>query len=390
MTTAQNNPAFSLRPIPEIHFGSGRSRAIAGDAAEIGETDKSIVLIIDGGIVELGAAEPVAAALRNSGATVGVFSDFAGEPKQAQLEAATDFVRQENAGLVISLGGGSAMDIGKVAATVARTGKSPAAFAMNGDPLPRISVPKICIPTTAGTGSELSSTNIFTNTAGRKVWVWGSETKPDRVILDPELTTTLPPYLTAWTGFDAFVHAFETCTNMRRHAANDLYAHRALSLISGALEKAVADPFDIDARSDMLLGSAYAGIAIDNCGTGMAHNISHALAALAPIHHGLATALGLETVLAWESETDDGSIAAAAAAACGLNGGADPFADWYSGLLTRCGVERRLPAAFKAFGAGDLAAEMRAPETRFMREATTRKVEDADIDRFADAVMAMV
>jgi alcohol dehydrogenase class IV len=120
----------------------------------------------------------------------------------------------------------------------------------------------------------------------------------------------------------------------------------------------------------------------------MAHNISHALAALAPVHHGLATALALEVILPWQVAVDDGPFAAAAAA-CGLGRDARALAAWYAEFLTRCGVERRLPPAFKRFGAADLAAEMRAPETRYMRRSTARAVSDADIDRFAAAVMAL-
>ena len=304
------------------------------------------------------------------------------------MEAATAFVRTHDAGLVVCLGGGSAIDIGKVAASVARTGERPLAFAMEGLALPRSGVPKICLPTTAGTGSELSSTNIFSDAEGKKVWMWGSETKPDRVILDPDLPVSLPPHLTAWTGFDAFVHAFESCTDAHRHPANDLYAYRALGLVVDALETAVHEPNNIDARGAMILGSAYAGIAFDNCSAAFAHNISHALAALAPVHHGLATALGLEAFLAWQVEEDGGPFAAAAEA-CGLEPDATALADWYSGFLTRCGVERRLPEAFKALDAADLAAEMRAPETQYMRASTVRDVTESDIDRFAAAMMAL-
>ena len=120
----------------------------------------------------------------------------------------------------------------------------------------------------------------------------------------------------------------------------------------------------------------------------MAHNISHALAALGPVHHGLATALALEVILGWQVAADDGAFAAAAAA-CGLARDAAALPGWYSEFLTRCGVERRLPPPFKAFSGADLAAEMRAPETQYMRRSTAREVTDADIDRFAAAVMAL-
>ena len=309
-------------------------------------------------------------------------------PSSKQVEAATDFVRFNAAGLVICLGGGSAMDVGKIAATIASTGDGPADFAMDGRPLPKRSVPKICLPTTAGTGSEFSSTNVFTNDAGKKVWVWGPETKPERVILDPELTATLPPQLTAWTGLDAFAHALEAATNACQHPWSNLYAHRALGLIAGALETAVHAPGNLTARGHMLLGAAHAGIAIDNCGCALAHNISHALAALGPVHHGLATALALEIVLPWVVAADRGAFAAAAEA-CGLAQDAAALPGWYSDFLTRCGVERRLPAAFSDVSAAALAAEMRAPETQSMRQATVRAVSDADIDRFAAAILAL-
>ena len=240
--------AFAVKRVPEVHFGPGRARAIADDAAALGHPSKPVVLVADRALVELGVAGRLTAALEAAGAEVALFADVDGEPSQRQVEAATDFVRFNAAGLVVCLGGGSAMDIGKVAATIASTGDGPADFAMEARPLPKRPVPKICLPTTAGTGSEFSSTNIFTNQAGKKVWVWGPETKPERVILDPELTTTLPPDLTAWTGLDAFVHALEASTNLRQHPWSNLYAHRALGLIAGALETAVHEPGNLTAR----------------------------------------------------------------------------------------------------------------------------------------------
>jgi alcohol dehydrogenase class IV len=381
-------PAFAVRNVPEVHYGPGRARAIAADAAALGDPGRPVVLVADWALVELGIATRLMAALEGAGAEVALFAELAGEPKQAQLEAATEFVRRNQAGLVICLGGGSAMDVGKVAATVALSEDSAAAFAMEGKPLPRHGVPKICLPTTAGTGSEFSSTNIFTNPAGRKVWIWGSETKPERVILDPELTTTLPPHLTAWTGLDAFVHALEASTNVRQHPWNNLYAHKGLGLITGALETAVREPENLAARGDMLLGSAYAGMAIDNCSAALAHNISHALAALAPVHHGLATALGLEVVLGWQVEQDQGAFAAAAAA-CGLPRDGATLVAWYSEFLTRLGVARQLPAAFREVEVAALVAEMQAPETQYMRHSSAREVTDADIERFAQAVLAL-
>lgn len=379
---------FSLNSIPTIHYGAGRTRMIADDVASIAPSGNSVVLVIDGALHQMGLSTDLETALTSAGNTLRVFSDIAGEPHQSDVEAATDFILSAKADVVICMGGGSAMDIGKSAATIAPTGKGPADFAMVADSLPGPGIPKICIPTTAGTGSELSSTNIFHGENGKKHWIWSTKTKPSTVILDPELTVSLPPHLTAWTGLDAFVHALESCTNKWRHDGNDVYAHHALSLISDALETAVKHPDDLDARGKMLLGSAYAGISIDNCNVAMAHNISHALAALTPIHHGFATAIGQEVIFAWQLETDDGPFAAAAQA-CGLSKNDPGFDVWFTDLMNRCGVDRRLPDSFKDFSAADLEKEMLMTETAFSRDSTVRPVSDSDISRFAASVMAL-
>ena len=380
---------FSLNPIPGIDFGPGRARGVGEAAKTLMPAGKSAILLVaDRALVDLGVAKPVLESLSATGAKVAVFDGIAGEPKEAQVEAAIAAVRSSGAGLVVALGGGSALDIGKIAARIGACGRPASDFALAANRLPTDGVPCICLPTTAGTGSEVSATNIYANAAGKKVWVWGQETKPARVILDPELTLSLPPHLTAWTGADAFAHALEACTNKWRTVGNDLYAHKAIALIAGALETAVREPSNIAARGKMLLGSAYAGIAIDNCGTAIAHTISHALAGLAPVHHGHATALGLEVALPWQVAADEGAFAAAAAAV-GLGRDASGLADWYTEWLTRCGVTRKLPSAFAAFTASDLAREMRAPENAPMRKATARQVTDTDIDRLAASLMAL-
>lgn len=383
---------YSLNAVPEIHFGAGRATVLAGDLEAVAPGAAKVLLIADAALVELGIAAPIRERLEDAGARVSLCTVTSGEPKATQIDDVAEAARRHGADAAIALGGGSALDIGKVAAAIAQTENEAMHYALAANPLPAQGLPSICLPTTAGTGSELSATNIFSDAAGKKLWIWGQETKPRRVVLDPELTLSLPPRLTAWTGLDAFAHALEACTNRLANAANALTCHKALALIAGALESAVREPGNLAARGDMLLGSAFAGIGIDNCGTAVAHNISHSLAGLAPVHHGLATALGLEVTLAWsvEQETKGSQRGrfTAAARACGLND-ADELPDWYTDLMTRCGVERRLPEAFRAFDAAALAAEMRAPENQPMRRASARDVTEADIDRFAGAVMAL-
>jgi len=263
----------------------------------------------------------------------------------------------------------------------------PMRYALVINPLPSSPLPKIMVPTTAGTGSEASSTNIFANPEGRKVWIWGGETKPDLVMLDPALTVSLPPSLTAYCGMDAFVHAFEAATNRNAQLGARLYALEAMRLIAGALEKAVASPGNLKARGELLLASFYAGVAIDNCGVAIAHNISHALAALAPVHHGLATALAFEVTLPWLVQRATPDIASAAAA-CGVTAAELP--SWVSSLMDRCKIKRELPEAFSKFSVDDVVKEMLADEAAPMRQATIHEVSDANIRSFAEAMYTLV
>ncbi|MDE1991215.1 MAG: iron-containing alcohol dehydrogenase [Rhizobiaceae bacterium] len=376
--------SFSISAIPDIRFGASALSGLAA-AAKSFEGVNAVLLVIDAFLAQSGLADRIKADLTEAGITTRVFSDFAGEPRLAHLRAAIDVAK--GADLVVGVGGGSALDIAKIVACAAASGEDPMFYALAANPLPKHPLKKIMVPTTAGTGSETSATNIFAGPEGKKLWIWGPETKADLVILDPSLTTTLPANLTAWCGLDAFIHAFEAATNRNTHRGAQFYAHEALRLITGALETAVKEPGNIDARGDVLLGSCFAGIAIDNCGTAIAHNVSHALAGLAPVHHGLATALGFEATLPWLVEADTSELNAAARA-CGLDNAA-ALPAFVSAWMDRCGVVRALPAAFKPFDAADLAREMYATENQPMRRSTIRDVTDADIDRIAAAVMAL-
>jgi alcohol dehydrogenase class IV len=374
---------FATSFVPDIRFGDGVHNSIAASARALGA--EKVLVVIDGFLAASGLGERLAQQFAAEGVATDFFSDFAGEPKLAHVRAATDAARGKD--LVVGLGGGSALDIAKIAACAAASSEDPMHYALAANPLPKTPLKKIMVPTTAGTGSETSATTIFAGPEGKKLWIWGPETKADLVLLDPALTVTLPANLTAWCGLDAFVHAFEAATNRNAHAGAALYAHAALGLLTEALETAVKNPTDIDARGKVLLGSCYAGVAIDNCGTAIAHNISHALAGLAPVHHGLATALGFEATLAWLAEADTADLAAAARA-CGLSDAA-MLPGFVSDLMDRCGIARALPKGFADFTAADLTREMRAPENQPMRRSTIRDISDADIDGFAAAMMAL-
>jgi alcohol dehydrogenase class IV len=374
---------FATSFVPDIRFGEGVHGTIAASARAFGA--EKVLVVIDGFLANSGLGARLSAQFAAEGVATESYSDFAGEPKLAHVRAATAAARGKD--LVVGIGGGSALDIAKIAACAAAASEDPMFYALAANPLPKAPLKKIMVPTTAGTGSETSATTIFAGPEGKKLWIWGPETKADLVLLDPALTVTLPANLTAWCGLDAFVHAFEAATNRNAHAGAALYARAALGLLTGALETAVKNPADIEARGKVLLGSCYAGVAIDNCGTAVAHNISHALAGLAPVHHGLATALGFEATLAWLVEADTADLAAAARA-CGLFDAA-MLPGFVGDLMDRCGIVRALPKAFADFTTADLAREMRAPENQPMRRSTAREISDADIETFAAAMMAL-
>ncbi len=375
---------FSTSFIPEIRFAPGAANQIAAAALALSASGK-IAIVMDGFLATSGLGDRLAAELKAGGADAVIYSGFSGEPKLAHVEAASEAAR--GADVMIGIGGGSALDIAKVAACCAASGENPMHYALAANPLPKNPLKKILVPTTAGTGSETSATCIFAGPDGKKLWVWGAETKADLVILDPALTTSLPANLTAWCGLDAFVHAFEASTNRNTHAGGQFYGHRAMELLVAHLETAIREPHDLNARGAVLLGSCYAGVAIDNCGTAIAHNISHALAGLAPVHHGLATALGFEQTLPWLVGANTPELQAAAKA-CGATDAASLPA-LITAWMDRCGFERRLPAAFAGLTAEDLAREMKAPENQPMRRSTVREVSDADIDRMAADMMAL-
>jgi alcohol dehydrogenase class IV len=193
------------------------------------------------------------------------------------------------------------LDVAKLAASVAVADAPAEAYAVLASPLPERSIRKILVPTTSGTGAEMTRTSVYGLDGGRKVWAWGSTLKADLSILDPTMTLGLPGPLTAATGLDALVHAIEAYTHVRSTPVVAGMALQAVALVAGNLERAVTNPEDVEARGRMALGSALAGVAIDACGTGIAHAFGHALGTLAHVHHGRAVALAMRVTLPWSA-----------------------------------------------------------------------------------------
>jgi alcohol dehydrogenase class IV len=380
---------FVLDRIPAITQAEGALDQVGALAARLG-AGAPVLLVADPGLAPFGIIARAEASLREAGLAVLTFTDIKSDPLAAQVDAAAALARQGGAGVAVALGGGSAMDAGKAAAAIAPGIPSAEHYALCTNPLPTKPLPKICVPTTSGTGSETTRTSIVTNAAGAKVWLWGDEIKADAVLLDPTLTVGLPAHLTAATGIDALVHAVEACTNANANEGNDLFCHEAIRLVVRHLPTAVATPGDLAARAALQWAAALAGIAIDNAGTAIAHNIGHALASLRPVHHGRAVAVGMLATLPWNVAEDSRGRFAVVAGLLGASGAADlPAA--YERLLRGVGIKVSLAGeGFDFITPEQLATQMGNEENAAMRRSNRRASTDADLLDFARAVLAQV
>ncbi|MFO1123128.1 MAG: iron-containing alcohol dehydrogenase [Hyphomicrobiales bacterium] len=376
---------FTLSAIPEINFGAGRLADLGGKTAGLAGKGGHVLVVADPALAASGITARAADSLRQAGFAITVFDALKGEPKQSDIDAAAALAREAKSSAIVGLGGGSALDTAKLVACCAVSGESAAAYALCATPLPAKPLPIVAVPTTAGTGSETTRVSVFANAARQKVWAWGEELKPDIAILDPELTVGVPPQVTAATGLDALVHAIEACTNKHRTDGNDLFCLKAISLIAANLEMAVKDPSNLEARGAMLLGSCYGGIGIDNCGTALAHNISHAIADLAPIPHGRATGLAMLATMDWVAEGNPEAFARVAQAMA-----AESAVAGYERLVRSTGIKVSLDGDGLDLGNPELLARhMALPANTPMRKSTARYPSDDDLLMLARRMLAL-
>jgi alcohol dehydrogenase len=205
--------------------------------------------------------------------------------------------KKNKADCVVGLGGGSALDIAKAISILLTNGGKAEDYLGLGK-IKQQGVPKIMIPTTAGTGAEVTFTAVFINEkTNSKGGMNGDPLYPDAAILDPALTLSLPPHVTAATGIDAFTHALEAFVSTQAHAISDMYALQAIGLISNNLGMAYANGSNLEARSAMLMGSLLGGKALATAGVGLVHAMAYPLGGMFNTAHGLANAVLLPYVV---------------------------------------------------------------------------------------------
>lgn len=340
------NP-FTFNTSASVQFGAGSIAKIGALARE--RLGARVLVVTDPGMVATGMVERVMDLLAGAGIEAEVFSDVVADPPSATVLAAVETAARSGTTGVLGFGGGSSLDTAKLVALLAPGREALAdVFGVGNAKGPRL--PLILVPTTAGTGSEVTPISIVTTGANEKMGVVSPVILPDVALLDPELTLGLPAHVTAATGVDAMVHAIEAYASRSANAnpVSRALAREALVLIGGAIETAVHDGANLEARSAMLLGSMLAGQAFANSPVAAVHALAYPLGGHFHVPHGLSNALVLPHVLRFNARTAPGPYAEIAPLAfpelARFEGQerAEAFCDALEDLARRCGLPARL------------------------------------------------
>lgn len=324
-----------------------------GAARRLGEIlgswteSRNLLIVTDKFLHTAGLLDDAKASLQAAGFTLHVFDDVVADPPESVLYQCVDQARAAHVDIVLGLGGGSSMDVAKLAA-VLLTSNQPLSELYGIGKVKGSRLPLVQMPTTAGTGSEVTNITILTTGETTKMGVVAPQLYADKVILDAELTVGLPPLITAATGIDAMVHAIEAYTSRhRKNPISDALAREALRLLSGSLIAACDDGKNRLAREAMLLGATLAGQAFANAPVAAVHALAYPLGGHYHIAHGLSNALMLGPVLRFNLSAAAPLYAELADALLGpsnatVTSRATRFVELMEDLMNRSGAPRRL------------------------------------------------
>lgn len=290
---------FVFNSPTRLSFGVGAADKAAAEFGALGARKALIVT----GPGKTAAAEPLAALKRDLETAGMAWAHYAGagaDPTTEMVDEGAAFYRKEGCDAILGFGGGSPLDCAKGIGAAVGEGRSIRDFVGTGLALTAAVPPLMAIPTTAGTGSEVTSAAVFIRTDGdkkAKKGISGASLYPRLALVDPRLTASLPPALTAATGMDALTHAVEAYVSKTHNPVADLYCLESIRLIGLHLKRAYKHGDDLDARSGMALASTLAGVALSQAGLGMVHGFAHAAGALCGLAHGLANAVMLPYVM---------------------------------------------------------------------------------------------
>ena len=291
--------------IPQnIIVGSGTLARLPECAEKLGG---SHAMVISGPTLrKMGVVDKAADYLKEAGVKVDIFTDVEANPSVTTVEKATDAFKEAGADFIVALGGGSPMDVAKAVGVTAKFGGSITEYE-GAHKVPGKIVPLIAIPTTAGTGSEVTAFSVITDHSRHyKLTVFSYELFPAYAILDPELLTSAPASVAAACGIDAFIHAEEAYVSTAASPFSDAMAEKAMELIGKNIRKFVARRTDLEAAEAMLTGSLFAGIAFSFARLGNVHAMSHPVSAFFDVPHGVANAVLLPVIAEYNALADHG------------------------------------------------------------------------------------
>lgn len=288
---------FRFNTVRSILNEHGCAERLADHAAAFNA--RSVLVVTDPGLRKLGLLDSPLAGFAGSNSSVQVFDGVAADPPEKNVFDGVALAREINADLVVGFGGGSSMDVAKLIALLAHpdcTQSLADVYGVDNTRGPRL--PLLMVPTTAGTGSEVTPVAIITTGETTKMGVSSSLLLPDLVLLDATLTLGLPPAITAATGIDAMVHAIEAYTSrIRKNPYSDMVAVKALQVMSAKLRTAVDDGSNLEARDAMLFGAMLGGQAFANAPVGAVHALAYPVGGNFHVPHGLSNSLVLPPVL---------------------------------------------------------------------------------------------
>ncbi|MFL5800717.1 MAG: iron-containing alcohol dehydrogenase [Roseiflexaceae bacterium] len=281
---------FEFQSRPRVLYKAGLVDELGHEAGRLGAR---AVIVADEGVARVGLLDRVCAGLAGGIEVAGVFSDVPANSSVAVVDRGAAYARAQGADLIVAVGGGSPIDTAKAMRILLSEGGSLHDYE-GYNVLERPLLPMVAIPTTAGTGSEVTAWAVIRDEAAHvKMHLSSPFLAPDLAILDPEMTRTLPPRLTAATGMDALTHAIEAFVGTNANPISDSLALQAIDMISNNLRGATYSGDDLDARSQMLIASCIAGMAFSSGGgsLGIVHAMAHAVGGAFDVHHGTANAI---------------------------------------------------------------------------------------------------
>ncbi|MFT8484381.1 MAG: iron-containing alcohol dehydrogenase [Gluconobacter cerinus] len=293
---------FVFQTVPCVHMEWGASKHIAKICSDI-FNEKNILIVTDAEIRKAGILQSAIQSLEDNKFNVHIFDGVSADPSETVLLECVDFAKKAEIDCVLGVGGGSSLDVAKLVAVLLKGDQELSGIYGIGN-VKGDRTPLVLVPTTAGTGSEVTNISIITTGATTKMGVVAHQLYADIVLLDAQLTIGLPKIHTAATGIDAMVHAIEAYTSRhKKNPLSDALAREALRLLCGSLIKVCRDGEDQSARENMLLGATLAGQAFANSPVGAVHALAYPLGGHYHVPHGISNALMLDADISHESCT---------------------------------------------------------------------------------------